>query len=479
MIDTLIDDLNETLRENSTKIEEICTSFTNDTDIQNMCNSYMIVLNLKVKKDVDLLIYNLIKIFYPFLLIVGLFGNTITFLTMMRIYIRRKNYQKFCFSLGLLALADLLILTIACLREYLEIVFGVNIRSSSVISCKIITFFCYLFSFFSVYLHGFIAVERWLAVSDPIKSKSKFTFRISRIIIFFIFLVCVLLSLPLLYFPKLEQYIVLENDSSIYRTIEECSVIDETAVLSIDSIFYCLIPFVITILFSGLTVFKLIQSKTSMNKSNETEILRKNSVKSPASMRRRGSTRSRKSTVNYDTTRKSFHSALFSSFDTQSSSSYRPNLNKMYSIKTLYSSNVKITIMLMALPICYLITTFPIFMIIIYSWFVKNFSRVQDGHLPQMDRAYAIAKIFMYVHNSINILVYIFFGKSFRQDFIVILSFKNLYNKIIKTSHNSSNCDISQSKIQINYQTNEINFLNSNLMVSNSRGRNLAHFSLE
>ncbi|CAF1025997.1 unnamed protein product [Brachionus calyciflorus] len=461
-------------QENMTQIDEICTSFINDTDIRNMCKTYYHP-NLKIKKDLDSLIFSLIKTFYPFLLIFGLFGNSITFLTMLRIYTRRKNYQKFCFSLAILALADLLVLIIGCLREYLEIIFTINIRSNSDLTCKLNMFSCYLFSFFSVYLHGFIAIERWLAVSDPLKSKSKFTFRISKIIILIIFLVCIVLTLPYLYFPKLEKSIQINHNSFLnFTIIDECAANDEMALLSIDSLFYCLIPFLVTILFSSLTVFKLIQSKTMMNRSNETEILRQNSLRCRAMFRKRDS--AKRSIVNYDIKRKSLHSTVSSNFDVKYSP-FRINLTKSYSPKTTnHSSNLKITIMLMALPICYLITTFPIFVIIIYSWFISHFSLVKDD-VYDLDRAYAITKIFMYVHNSINILIYIFFGKSFRKDFIGILPFKSLYNKLTRTSRNSSNCEISLTnsfKIHLNnYNMNEIQFLNENML--NLRRRTYGH----
>ncbi|RNA30946.1 FMRFamide receptor-like [Brachionus plicatilis] len=429
-------------------INELCRSFSNDSDIRIMCNVYNQSRVLSIKKDSDPLIFSLIRTFYPFLLFFGLFGNSITFFTMVRIYKYRKNYQKFCFSLATLALSDLFVLTIGCLREYIELVVDYNFRSSSLAACKLTMFFCYLFSFFSVYLHAFIAIERWLAVSDPLKAKSKLTFRINRSIILVIFLLCIIINSPLLYFTKLEKLIVYpEENGTAVKSELECSIGNQAVLLSIDSFFYCLIPFVVTIMFSSMTVIQLVHSRQKMKESNQTEKLRQNSVKSGASFRKASSVDRvimRHSTVQFDVRKKSLNSFINSSADLQASP-FKKSLIKRQISKSHHASNLKVTAMLMALPICYLITTFPIFVIIIYSWFLSRFKLMKDGQVDQLDKAYAIAKIFMYVHNSINIFVYIFFGKSFRQDFIGIFPFKSLYNKITKLSQNSSNSEMSCS----------------------------------
>lgn len=445
-------------------INELCRSFSNDSDIRIMCNVYNQSRVLSIKKDSDPLILSLIKTFYPFLLFFGIFGNLITFFTMVRIYKYRKNYQKFCFSLATLAISDLVILTIGCLREYIEAVIDYNFRSSSLAACKLIMFFCYVFSFFSVYLHTFIAIERWLAVSDPLKAKSKLTFSINRLIIIMIFLLCITINSPLLYFTRLEKLIVYheENESAV-KSEFDCSIGSEAVLLSIDSIFYCLIPFLVTIIFSSMTVIQLINSRRKMKQSNQTNLLRHNSIKSAASFRKDSSmdrSIKKNSAILFDLKRKSLNSVINSTIDLQASP-FKKSLIKRQISRSQHSSNLKVTAMLMALPICYLITNFPIFIIIIYSWFLSRFKLMKEGQVDQLDKAYAIAKIFMYVHNSINIFVYIFFGKSFRQDFIGIFPFKNLYNKITRMNQNSSNSEISCSNsLRVNWtHVNDYNML--------------------
>lgn len=457
-------------------INELCRSFSNDSEIRIMCHFYNQSRTLSIKKESDPLIINLIRTFYPFLLFFGLFGNLITFFTMVRIYKYRKTYQKFCFSLSTLALSDLFILTIGCLREYVELVIGYNLRSSSLAACKLIMFFCYLFSFFSVYLHAFIAIERWLAVSDPLKAKSILTFRINKMIIMTIFLLCIIINSPLFYFTKLEKLIIYseQNKTSLIENENDCSIVNDIVFLSIDSFFYCLIPFIVTILFSSMTVIQLLQSRRKMKQSNQTELLRQNSIKSAASIRKNSTIECaimRHTALMFDMRRKSINSVITSTLNSQISP-YKKSTTRKQTSRTNNSSNIKVTAMLMALPICYLITNFPIFVIIIYSWFLSRFKLMGEGQIDQLDKAYAIAKIFMYVHNSINIFVYIFFGKSFRQDFIGIFPFKSLYNKITKLNQNSNNSEMScNNSLKSNWtHVNELNlqrFRNRKLIDAN------------
>lgn len=460
--------INSNLESNGSMLSSILEYF------KSICASYN---EKQIKRDSDLLIVNLIKHFYPIILVFGILGNFVTFLTMLRIYNRRKNFQKFCFSLAALALADLFVLLVGCLREFLEIVLNYDIRSSSQYSCKIVYFACYLFSCFSVYLHGFIAIERWHAVSDPIKSKAKFTFRINKIIIMFIFFTCLIINLPLLWFPTLVEKIQFDNSNWLgIKEVSECEVTNELIFLSIDSVFYCLIPFLITILFSSLTIIKLIQSKTSINKSNETQLLRQSSLRDrERSFFKRNTnlidSARFKSSINYDIKHRSFQSIIYSSASagtestTQSqTSANRKQLTKIFSASSKpSSSNLKITIMLLALPISYLITTFPIFVIIINGFIMNRFNNVSTN----FGKAYAIAKIFMYVNNSINILIYILFGKSLRNDFLAILPFKSLFNKL-KLHHTDRN---QNEQIKYLNQT-DITMANANQIIAMAKFNN-------
>ena len=77
----------------------------------------------------------------------------------------------------------------------------------------------------------------------------------------------------------------------------------------------------------------------------------------------------------------------------------------------------------MALPISYLVTTFPIFLMALHGCLLMQdltnpnvYKNQDDFHL-----VYTLAKFFMYLNNSIHILFYILFGKNLRKDFIALL----------------------------------------------------------
>ena len=79
--------------------------------------------------------------------------------------------------------------------------------------------------------------------------------------------------------------------------------------------------------------------------------------------------------------------------------------------------------MLLALPINYLLTTLPVFIIIILQFIPFDSKYAFKTEMT-------IAKTFMYVNNSINIFLYIFLGKNLRNDiFDIVLNFVNQQKK--------------------------------------------------
>ena len=110
-------------------------------------------------EKIDILKLNLIKYFYPSLLILGILGNLLCLLLMLKAYTKeRKENRNFSFCFSMICFSDLLILVFGCFREYLDLVFDIQLRSYSMLSCKILFFSVYLFSAFSSYLYTFIAV---------------------------------------------------------------------------------------------------------------------------------------------------------------------------------------------------------------------------------------------------------------------------------------------------------------------------------
>jgi len=226
----------------------------------------------------DYIKINLIKFFYPILLIFGIIGNLISFFVMIRIYKRGKNFHNFALSLAALSMADLGILLFGTSIEYIEDYIGIQIKAHNLFVCKFSFFICYLFSSFSAFLHAFIAGERWLAVASPFKSKLVCTFRANQITIVLLFLLCALFNMPLIWFSSVNDKISFDKTSLIQvKLIKECEIAAadvsfefQFVLTLIDSLFYCLIPFVVTSAFSCFTLIKLKNIKNKNNRKTNT-----------------------------------------------------------------------------------------------------------------------------------------------------------------------------------------------------------------
>jgi hypothetical protein len=88
------------------------------------------------------------------------------------------------------------------------------------------------------------------------------------------------------------------------------------------------------------------------------------------------------------------------------------------------SSKLKLTFMLLIFPISFLLTSFPIFLLIIFRIFDLYFKLQKDLAIEL-----AIAKILMFLNNSINIILLIIFGKNIRNDFLNIFCRKRRYER--------------------------------------------------
>ena len=102
-------------------------------------------------------------------------------------------------------------------------------------------------------------------------------------------------------------------------------------------------------------------------------------------------------------------SSSFSSFRYFPRNSSRPS--EIQITNSISSSNIKLTLMLMSLPISFIITNFPIFIIIILQFYPFK------SHNKDYKFELTIAKVLMYLNNSIHILFYIFLGNTLRKDF--------------------------------------------------------------
>ena len=391
--------------------------------------------------------FTLIKCIYPALIILGIIGNTLSLLALIKINrTTKKSNRNFTFCLATLCFTDLILVLFGCLREYIEEVYDFPMRSYSIYTCKAFFFICYLFSSFASYLYAYIAFERWYAISNPIKYRQK-TCTKNRKQIFLIFAFCASISVPYLLFSKLQ-----DGDITIVLSKTICDLSDQYYVYLtlLDALLYCFVPFLITLIFSSLTLINLINKRT-LNSSNmpnvgsDSTISNLNTFK-PFSFHRRKNIKIRFSkkiainpklesnkqeinviTLRVDTQEESLNSLQNSNPSGRGETSVclrnelRLRRKQIPACINKRASDVRTTIMLMMLPISYLIATFPVFVIITLQ-FINNFFRHEDE--KDFGIEFALSKTLMHINNSFNILFLMLFGHSLRNDLKKILNFK-------------------------------------------------------
>jgi hypothetical protein len=293
----------------------------------------------------------------------------------------------------------------------------------------------------------FILRERWHAISNP------FEYRQSRLnknkkYVLVLFLYCFIISVPFFWVPTLTESIdFLDKEIRVEVTCDK-PIESEKILPILDSLFYCFIPFLITLLFSVLTVKKIIQVKKSNNKRKnrrnnfQLATLPDNST-GTRETRLESQIKDKKQLLEFKTSpslfcmepefmvarylsrRRSLPISIDKSFFYSEDLSYHKkscNLQKKQkfsSSKRLY--NFKITFLLLVFPFCFLVTNFPITLIIAFKMF-NSFLKLERNLLVE----FTIAKSLLYLNNSINILLLICFSRRFRKNF-----FKTFFKRSI------------------------------------------------
>ena len=365
--------------------------------------------------------YSIIKYIYPIILTVGIIGNILSIILMIKTYKKKKYSCNFSFNLIALSIADLSVLIFGCFREYSDDVLEWKLRSMNIYSCKMIYFSCYLFSCLSSYIHAYISYERWYAIVNPIKCKINRLNNKRSILILFILSIWV--SLPFAYYSKIKDFVTYNkkklNETKLVRecVISEPNHTSEVVLTVIDFIFYCLLPFLVASTFSISSLVHLFSGD-----KKQTEVLLLESRRRFASYRRANSSVSQSSPniLEVSQNKRQSNDELLYRVKSRFSKS-----SKMLILNFNQTSNLKLSVMLLTLPINYLITTLPVFIIIILQFLLLD-----DNNANRFKTEMSIARTFMYVKNSINIFLYILMGKSLRKDiFDIFTSFIKQKNK--------------------------------------------------
>lgn len=343
----------------------------------------------------DLKMY-LIKYLYPVIFSLGLLANAVSFVLMIKVH-NKRVYKIFPLTLAILCLSDCFILIFDCLREYLDI-YDIYLMPNSVYSCKITVFICYLFYSFSSYLYAFISAMRCEAVRDPIKYKQEFS-KENQKRIWLIFSICFIINIPFLFYSILQksygqikpggERIVLKIKCQIYQD-------SYSQLMILDAIFFYIIPFILILFFSMLTLLRL------MKKYRFQECMVQTGLKKSESKYK--ACKSESSLIHADSVNKSVSSLKASK-----------RANQCF----------KMSLSLMALPMFYLITSTPLILTFILQ-FYSNYSQKESYY----QTAAYYAKTPIYINNSLNVLIFILAGKNLRKELFKIFKSNKLEKQL-------------------------------------------------
>ncbi|CAC5426387.1 unnamed protein product [Mytilus coruscus] len=301
------------------------------------------------------------KILPPILIILGTTGNILSI-----IVLRRKNIQKSVCSIYLIVLAvsDLSVLYTGLLRQWINVVFEVDIRELGTGICKLHTYIVYFSLDFSSWILMAVTVERVFLVWFPQKAKTACTKQKAGISLIAIAVFLLLINSHILY-GHVDKESVVNGTVSVekcYYISDEYNQFWSASWPWIDLSLFCGIPF--CCLFTGnLLIFvKVLSSQRAVKRRI-------------------------------------------------APSSQTPGSKVQQRDSKLSSMSV----ILFTLNTVFLLCTTPISVYLIgYSKWENEL--VGRGYAV-LDMMWPIVNILMYLNNSINFLLYILSGSRFRREF--------------------------------------------------------------
>ncbi|XP_060558493.1 G-protein coupled receptor daf-37-like [Ruditapes philippinarum] len=197
------------------------------------------------------------KSFPPILLVLGTFGNTLAILVLMQRKNRRSTSALFLIAL---ASADILVLWLGLLRQWIKYTFGFDIRDVSVTGCKMHVFLVYTAFHCSSWFLVAFTCERFLAVLFPLCVNGFCTYKNGICLIALLTVGLVLLNSHLFYGVTLIQYV---SRNSTTRWI--CDVVNDDVYQKfhktwvwIDNCIYSLIPSLLLLIVNLSIILRLV-----------------------------------------------------------------------------------------------------------------------------------------------------------------------------------------------------------------------------
>lgn len=342
----------------------------------------------------------------PIILIVGTTGNIISFFILRRNMFRISTY----FYLAILAIADLVVLQFGLLREWIGELSGYDIRNASNLSCKLFVSLTYLGSDFSVWLIVAVTTERFIAVCFPLKASVLCSVNKARSVTLSLLCMAFCLNVHFLWTTELSEVHLNSSDVAKCTAGPEFDFLLTDVWPLVDAFTYSFIPTFICSVLNTLIIRRVI-------------IARKYRVR------------------------------------LQKCNTGRNNLLK----KSLPSeSTIKLTKMLLAVSLTFILTTLPnsIYIVVQNYW---NFDHGENllVEISNFALARTVTDNLMFINHSVNFFLYCATGKKFRKNMDRALC------KFRRTSNRScSDSNIPHLMSRVSYTTGR---LSVNLVVFDSK----------
>ncbi|KAH3772461.1 probable G-protein coupled receptor 139 [Dreissena polymorpha] len=310
----------------------------------------------------------------PFLLLMGTFGNVIAFIILRNKAMSRQSTNLY---LAALALADSLVLFVGLFRRWMGDVLGVDIQSETAWLCKTVSVLALSGSQFSVWLIIAVTIERYIVVSHPLHaSRYCNPSRAKRVIAL---IASIFLSLNIHFAWTMTTH---EKSNGFKECIPTKSFhyLVVTIWPWIDATLYALLPFLLIVIFNTLIIFQTL-----------------------------------KATIWRDAA--------------QNGPFKQSDKRKYFS-----DTNIKLTVMLLAVSFTFLITTFPMAIVMVYhSQWNGNTENASIPVLAQRQLIRTSSEMLMFLNHSVNFYLYCALGQKFRNHVM-----KKLCRKNASTSTNLS-----------------------------------------
>lgn len=194
----------------------------------------------------------------PFILLFGTFGNIFSFVFMRQ----ESNKQKSTYTyLAALAIMDSVVLYVGLLRTWIGEMVGYDIRDQTTAMCVIVNFLGSASSCLSAWLIVAVTVERYIVVVYPLKAKKKCSVKAAKMVIGALLGIAVFVNIHLVWSVGLNERSL---NGIVYHT---CDGIRQFRYFLmniwpwLDTIMYCLGPFLVLLVLNILISRRVFLSK--------------------------------------------------------------------------------------------------------------------------------------------------------------------------------------------------------------------------